>query len=450
MRPPASLGGRRPARGRLLLIALVCAVAGALALGGCGSRLPLRDFASAPAAGSGTSSTGAGGRTPVRVGIIASQTSPLGGDALTGPMYGAQAFLKAEPELDGAPVRVFTCDDGGSGIGDQDCVHRLIDQDRVVALVATTTLDYAGASYVSAKGVPDIGGEPLGPAYDRYPGLYQIYGSSEPRDGSAVGWAGTRYQTTEVYRYFRQTLGARRAAVVSYNQSASASYAGQLAQGLRAEGYSVLRATVDFALPQFGSVAARLRNAGTQLLFDAMDTRGNAGLCQAMQADGVRVLAKVTNVQNWSEQAAADYAATPGCRNALWATSDSRSYQDVRYPAVRRFREAMARFYPDRAARMSQWELEGWAAAQWLADAAASCGPSGVRPDCLRRFMDSGKPYDAHGLIVPASFTHRPPPSGPQRVCLDVARWTDGRGWVTQVPDMDRNCFLVPALPYRS
>jgi hypothetical protein len=429
---------------------LVCAVTGALALAGCGSRLPLRDFASAPATGAGSGATPAGGAAgpPVRVGIIASATSPLGGDALTGPMYGAQAFFRAHPRLAAGPVRVFTCDDGGSGIGDQNCVHQLIDRDRVVALVATTSLDYAGASYVSAKGVPDIGGEPLGTEYDRYPGLYQIYGSSEPRDGSAVGWNGTRVQTTEVYRYFKEKLGAKRAAVVSYNQSASASYAAQLAQGLKAEGYSVLRATVDFALPQFGSVAAELKGDRTQLLFDALDTRGNAGLCQAMQADGATVRAKVTNVQNWSQQAAKDYAGTPGCRDVLWATSDSRNYADVRYPAVRQFRDAMGEFYPTQQDELSQWELEGWAAAQWFSDAAASCGAA-VRSACLERFMDSGRPYDAHGLIVPAAFTRRPLPSGAQRACLDVARWVDGRGWVTQVADMDRNCFEVPALGYR-
>jgi hypothetical protein len=68
--------------------------------------------------------------------------------------------------------------------------------------------------------------------------------------------------------------------------------------------------------------------------------------------------------------------------------------------------------------------------------------------------MDSGRPYDAHGLLVPTAFTHAPPPSGPQHACLDAARWEDsaegGRGgWVTQVPDMDTTCFSVPALPYR-
>ena len=36
----------------------------------------------------------------------------------------------------------------------------------MVALVATTALDYAGASRVSRARVPDIGGQPIGAAYD--------------------------------------------------------------------------------------------------------------------------------------------------------------------------------------------------------------------------------------------------------------------------------------------
>jgi ABC-type branched-subunit amino acid transport system substrate-binding protein len=250
-----------------------------------------------------------------------------------------------------------------------------------------------------------------------------------------------------VYRYFRQKLGLRTAAVVSYNQADSARYAAQLVQGLRAEGYQVLNETVDFALPNFAAVAAGMKAAGTRLLMDAMDTSGNVALCQAMAAAGVQVTAKVTNVQNWSAQAGSQYSGAPGCLDALWVTSDSRSYEDVRYPAVAAFRAAMLRYYPERQPLLSQWELEGWAAAQWFTDAARSCGGQ-VDRSCLDGFMRRPQLYDAHQLLIPTDFVPLPPPTGPQHACLNVARWQNG-GWVTQVPDMDTNCFEVPALPYR-
>ncbi|MFD5761723.1 ABC transporter substrate-binding protein, partial [Streptomyces sp. NPDC127044] len=201
----------------------------ALVLGtaACGSRLPESDFEhrTTPAPQS---------TAPLRVGIVTSATSPVGGSAFTGPRDGAKAYfdrLNARGGIDGRPVEVRTCDDGGSGVGDNECVHRLIDEDKVVALVATTALDYAGASRVSAAGVPDIGGQPIGASYDTYPHLYGIYGSLAPREGTP-GWGGKLYGGTEVYRYFKRVQGARTAAVISYNQSASAAYARRGPRGL--------------------------------------------------------------------------------------------------------------------------------------------------------------------------------------------------------------------------
>jgi hypothetical protein len=184
-------------------------------------------------------------------------------------------------------------------------------------------------------------------------------------------------------------------------------------------------------------------------------------------------------VQNWSVQTGSDYRSVPGCLDSLWVTASSRSYSDVQYPAVAAFRAAMRRYFPARESKLSQWELEGWAAAQWFADAADSCGaaaPSAsasaeatasaaaatataaagsaapVDRACLERFLQRPQPYDAHGLLIPTRFSTGPAPTGLQNACLDVARWQGGPGggWVTQVADMDTDCFQVPALPYRS
>lgn len=436
-----------------------------LVAAGCGTRLPSSAFTPRPATTGATGSAPSSanlatdvGVTPteIRVGVIGSLTSPVGSDAFSGPSYGAQAFFRSLNDhggLHGRKVSVSVCDDGGSGIGNQDCVHQLIDRDQVFALDASASLDYAGAAYVSQKGVPDIGGQPITTAYDRWPHLYGIYGSSSPRDGHAVGWNGTLYQSTEIFRFFKQRLGAGSAAVVAYNQADSTRYASQLADGLRAEGYRVLTQTVDLALPNFQAVAAEMKTDGTQILFDAMDPRGNAALCNAMDAAGVRIAAKVTNVENWSESVRDDYKSSPNCRNILWATSSSRNYEDTGYPAVQDFRTAMTRWYPDRAANLSAWELEGWAAAQWLTDALDSCGTAPTRT-CVEHFMTRAQPYNAHDLLIPTSFTPAPAPTGPTHACLNAARWQDTAdhgqgGWVTQVPDMDTTCFDVPTLPYQ-
>ncbi|WP_371651703.1 ABC transporter substrate-binding protein [Streptomyces mirabilis] len=411
----------------------------ALVLGtaACGSRLPESDFEhrTTPAPQS---------TAPLRVGIVTSATSPVGGSAFTGPRDGAKAYfdrLNARGGIDGRPVEVRTCDDGGSGVGDNECVHRLIDEDKVVALVATTALDYAGASRVSAAKVPDIGGQPIGAAYDTYPHLYGIYGSLAPREGTP-GWGGKLYGGTEVYRYFKRVQGARTAAVISYNQSASAAYARLVTRGLKAEGYQVVTEQVDFALPNFRAAAADLKDQGADLVFDALDTHGNAQLCKAMDDVGAKVIAKVTNVQNWTSTVPEDYKDAPRCRNALWATGSSRNYEDTSDAAVRAFRDA-TKGLPTH----SQWQLEGWAAAMWFTDAAKSCAKTGVTRACVDRFMNRGAPYTADGLLIPVSFERLPTPPRTRRTCVSVARWEDGRGWVSQ-GDMNSDCFEVPQLSY--
>ncbi|GAA2508623.1 ABC transporter substrate-binding protein [Streptomyces longisporus] len=431
---------RRPRRHRAAEHAAAAALL--LLLGtACGSRLPESDFEH----GGRTSAPAPTGGTPVRVGIITSATSPVGGNTFTGPRDGAKAFfdrLDARGGIDGHPVEVRECDDGGSGVGNNTCVHQLIDEDQVVALVATTALDYAGASRVSHARVPDIGGQPIGAAYDTWPHLYGIYGSLAPRNGTP-GWNGKLYGGTEVYRYFKREKGARTAAVVSYNQAASAAYARLVEQGLKAEGYKVVTEQVDFALPNFRAAAADLKEQGADLVFDAIDTHGNAQLCKAMDEVGAKVIAKVTNVQNWTSTVPDDYKDSPRCRNALWATGSSRNYEDTGNTAVRQFRDATRGLKTH-----SQWQVEGWAAAMWFTDAAKSCAQAGITRACVDAFMNRSENYTAGGLLVPVVFERLAEPPKDRRACVSVARWQDGRGWVSQ-GDMNSNCFDVPQLSYQ-
>ncbi|MFC7306962.1 ABC transporter substrate-binding protein [Streptomyces monticola] len=415
----------------------------------CGSRLPESDFTDRP-----SGPVPSAQQEPLRVGIVSSATSPVGGEAFTGPRDGAKAYferLNARGGIAGRKVEVRTCDDGGSGVGNNECVHKLVDEQKVVALVGTTVLDYAGAPRVSAAGVPDIGGQPIGPAYDTYPHLYSIYGSLAPRKGGKPGWDGRQYGGTEVYRYFKREHGARTAAVISYNQSASAAYARLVTRGLKAEGYEVVTEQVDFALPNFRAAAADLKEQGADLVFDAMDTHGNAQLCKAMDEVGAKVTAKVTNAQNWTSTVADDYKDAPRCRNALWVTGSSHNYDDYDdYDdsddrEVRAFRTAMKDGGP-----LSQWALEGWAAAMWFTDAATSCARRGtaITRACVDRYMERDKPYSARGLLVPVVFDRLAEPPKTRRTCVSAARWLDGRGWVTQGGDMNDNCFRVPQLAY--
>jgi branched-chain amino acid transport system substrate-binding protein len=433
-----------------------------LLVAACGTRLSDDAFTTttvggAPPSGPTNPASDAGVTSAqVRVGLIVSKTSVLGAETFSAPMYGALAYFKsldAKGGVAGRTVDVDVCDDSGTGAGNRDCVHKLVDTDKVFAFAGNSIYQYTGAGDVNKAGVPDIGGQPIGNAYDQYQHLYSIYGSTEPRNGT-VGYDGKIYGGTEVYRYFKTTLGTKMAGVVYYNQADSQRFADLTARSLQVEGYGVVREQVDFAVPNFDAAAADMKAHGVDSVFDSLDASGNVKLCNAMDGAGLMVKAKVLTVQSWDETVRSQYASAPKCRNSLYVTGLDRNYMDTQYPSVAQFRADMLSAYPDREDRMSMWGLEGWASAQWLTDAMASCGASLTR-SCVEAYMNRHEPYDGHGILVPRDFIVEPTPAPTQHNCLNVAQWQDAAyggkgGWVTKVADMDTNCFDVPAVAYNA
>jgi branched-chain amino acid transport system substrate-binding protein len=392
--------------------------------------------------------------TTITIGTISSKTNPFDPRAFVGPLYGLQAFVQWTNEhggIHGRRLLLKFCDDQGSGDQNQTCVHQLVDSAKVFALASNAVLTYSGADYVNSKGVPDVGSQPIDPAYTKYPHLYEIYGDDYPRDGKQYGFNGQLYGGTEVYRYFKQKFPStgKVAGVVEYNQSASTRFGNSIANGLKHEGYTVYEKVVNFALPDFDSVAIDFKNHGVQYVYDTIDRAGNVRLCKALDDNKVDITAKVLTPQSWEQSIKSDYSSSPHCADELWVTGNTRNYEDTSYPPVAHFRQQMAANGHGDANSLSEWALEGWAGGQWLADAISSCGATVTR-SCVEKYMNAGPahPYDAGGLLAARWFEHRSTPEQPSHNCITVARWSNAaNGWKTQ-SQFDHNCFDVQEFPY--
>jgi ABC-type branched-subunit amino acid transport system substrate-binding protein len=426
--------------------------------GGSGGQLPgggTGPGVTGPTSGPNTASDVGVTPTTITIGNIVSKTNPFDPRAFVGPAYGLQAYVNwvnAHGGVHGRKLILKTCDDQGSGAQNVSCVHQLLDSDHVFALVSNAILSYSGADYVNSKGVPDMGSQPIDNAYNKYPHMWDIYGEDYPRDGKQIGFNGKLMGGGEVYKYFSQRFPkvAKVAGVVEYNQEASQRFGDSIAAGLQHEGYKVIKKVVNFALPDYDSVAIEFRNNNVQYVYDTIDRGGNIRLCKALDDNRVHITAKVLTTQSWEQSIGSDYKNSPNCRNAMWATGMTRNYADTNYPGVHDFRQEMSADGHGGADYLSDWALEGWAGGKWFADAAASCGAALTRR-CLEAFVNSGKPYDAGGLLVPRNFHEYSRPHEPVTNCINVVRWQDSaHGWVTQVPDMDKNCFRVNELPYNS
>jgi branched-chain amino acid transport system substrate-binding protein len=427
-------------------------VPGGGATGGPGGGTGPAGSSSGAGAGNTASDTGVT-PTTITIGSIASKTNPFDPRAFVGPLYGIEAFVhwtNAHGGIHGRKLVLKTCDDQGSGDANVSCVHQLIDSDHVFALVSNAILSYQGAGYVNSKGVPDIGSQPIDTPYNKYQHLWDIYGEEYPRDNKQVGFNGKLYGGTEVYRYFKTKFPKvpLRAGVVEYNPDASQRFGDSIVNGLQHEGYTVDKKVVNFALPDYDSVAIDFKNKGVQYVYDTIDRQGNARLCKAFDDNGLKLTAKVLTTQSWEQSIRSDYKDSPTCRNEMWVTGNTLNYADTKYPQVAAFRQQMQADGHGGSDQVSEWALEGWAGGQWFADASASCGAQLTRK-CVESFMNSGKPYDAGGLLTSREFVERTAPQEPSTNCINVARWEDAKGtWVTQVPDMQRNCFTVHEYPY--
>jgi branched-chain amino acid transport system substrate-binding protein len=416
---------------------------------------------STPGSGAGGASPGGAGNTASAVGVtpttitigqIVSRTNPFDPSAFVGPMYGLEAFVRytnAHGGIHGRQLVLKTCDDQGSGPENETCAHTLVDSDHVFALVSNAALDYAGASYVNSQNVPDIGGQPIDNAYNTYRNLFDIYGEQYPRNGQP-GYNGKLYAGTEVYHYFKEKFPhvPLKAGVVEYNESDSERFGNSIAEGLKLEGYSVDVKVVNFALPDFDSVAIAFKHEGVRYVYDTIDSGGNVRLCDALDDNNVPITAKVLTTQSWDQSVGSAYASAPKCRDELWVTSNTRNYEDTQYPQVAEFRQQMSADGDGGAGQLSEWALEGWAGGLWFSDAANSCGATLTR-SCVEKYMNRKTMYDGHGLLTPRNFVPERAQPAEVRNCLNVARWVNARNsWVTQVPNMDTNCARVHNFAY--
>ena len=246
-----------------------------------------------------------------------------------------------------------------------------------------------------------------------------------PRDGQTVCYNDNIYNTTGIYRWFKDNVGTHKAAVFYYGLIAISADAGAFVQqGLKLEGYDVTGYDVNFANPNFDQAVQDMKNNGTDMILDVIDDGTNRKLCDTMQRYGLTVKAKVSTVVSYGDEIGTDFSDV--CRNSIYISGNTMSYDVRSNPAVDEFRTAFDTYEP--GAPLHQWSLEGWMAGQSLVEALNTMGAAPTRKgleDWLRGLRD----YTANGLSVPIDYTVRDYPNAPTDPsdCIAIAQWQDSK-----------------------
>jgi branched-chain amino acid transport system substrate-binding protein len=382
----------------------------------------------------------------IKVGNITAVGGPLGPEAFSGMLHGVQAYFQALNErggINGRKVRFSTCDDRESSDRNNACAQNLIEKQQVFALVANSTDTYAAARYVDSKGVPDVGGQPIGNAYNKYPHLFSILGVDTRRDGKQVGDGGKVFAQAGSYRYFKQQVKVNKAAVFFYFIPISRTAGLFIADGLEQQGIEVVyhgggsEAGMNPAAPTYDTDVIQMRNRGVEGIWNAIDIAGFQKLCQAMDRYGFKVKANVSTIQGMSQKVGQDFSAP--CRNDVWTQTDSKSYAETTHPAVAEFRSAMKKFDP--GFRLHQWALEGWAAGRLFTNGVASMGASPTRKGLVDWL--NGRDKDHIDGLMDGPVDWRPwDHSKPRPDCFNLHQWQDSAGtFVTRAKE-------CPSMPW--
>jgi len=248
--------------------------------------------------------------TSIKIGNVTSIQGQFGPEAFSPSLYGLQAWqngVNARGGINGRKVSVDTCDDRDTGDGNLACSQKLVDQGKVFVFLANNSQSSSrSASFTNSRGVPDLG-LPLNNGYQKYPTMFDFYANNGAiRDGKNVGINGTRYQTTGVYRWYKQQRKIDKAAVFFFNIAVSQQQGIAFENDLKAEGIETAyegggsSSGENFAAPTFDTDVVNMQQKGVQGIWDAMDVGSNEKLCKAMDRRGFTVTAKISTIEAWT------------------------------------------------------------------------------------------------------------------------------------------------------
>jgi branched-chain amino acid transport system substrate-binding protein len=396
--------------------------------------------------------------TSINVCNVVTKGGPFGPYQFTPSYYGAAAYfqaLNAQGGVNGRKVNFVSHPDDGSDSGNLQQIHTCVDQFNAFAFVANDIYQYAGASYVNEKAIPDIGGAPISTAYYLYPHLFAIYGDHTPRNGKTLGDNGYNYRTDQDALFLKDKQHITHVGVVFYDQSSSQYGANNIENEFKTAGVKVTPYQVNLGLPNFQSVVAQMKSDGVDIVADAIDLNGSQKLCQAIEQNSAflkQMKVKLSTVANWTTSLGSDLKSTPGCLGKSWADSQSANFADNSNPQVAAYNAAMRRYFPGDLPHNHQFALEGWAAAMWFTDAVRSCGAKLTRT-CVENYMNRPQPYSARGLMETPLTSFKLYNSSyavaPHRQCVSMAQWSLSRHtWVTRA-SLDRDCYVSKGFKFQ-
>lgn len=296
------------------------------------------------AAATGKTDVGVTG-TQILLGNTTSQSGVMAGQ-FDGTPQAAFAYLRALNERGGWRGRKFNMkiyDDGLDGTRNAAQTKKLVEEDKVFALLANATpVQDASSAYLKGRGVPVIGTIPA------------VSGCTDPNvvpcTLSPNLWSG----------HAEFTLGPRgkkvgsKAAVIWIAQQISRDQAKGVRNALKKWGWQVVTEyEAQLAEPDFTSFVLQARSAGADFVYSVMEYSANTRLARAMDRQGFRV--PFFGLVNYDDRILANLGPAA---SVLWGQGPGPVLFTDDNPKMNEFKSIYGKYYPNQ--QIGGFTFFGW------------------------------------------------------------------------------------------
>lgn len=381
-------------------VAVAAAIVG-LTVAGCGSSSSSSTSTNASgAAATGTAAANAPkstvSGTPIVVGSICSCTGPLAA-SLGKSLDVMQAWAKytnANGGLNGHPVKVVTVDDAQNPAKALAGVKKLVETDKVQAIVGQMSLASAAwEKYAAAKGVPVVGGQPVDTPFLTNPDFYAS-GSTLP-----LLLYGELALTKQAGKKHVGLFYCAETPICAQLQPILAGLGKQL--GLTVDG-----AKISSTAPNYTAPCLAFKQKGVDALFVAVNSSVVPRVADACAQQGFKplnVASSATTERSWVKDKNLDGAVVSGT-NAV--------YTDATIPGVKAFLDAIDAYVPGLkdSQQFSYPLIYPWAGGQLFAAAAkaAKLTPTSTPAD-VKKGLYALKDETLDGIAPPLNFVQGKP-----------------------------------------
>jgi branched-chain amino acid transport system substrate-binding protein len=331
------------------------------------------------------------------VGGLASQTGPLPAD-FAPVLTGAQVYLDMVNDQGGVYGRridfSYKEDDQSSPSVDATQARKLVDQDKVFAVVAVATPSFSGATYLASHNVPTFG-------LNVNPNSQWLAGPSMfGNTGSYTDFAGPQLQGA----FLAEQHHVKAAAVLTYNVAQSQQGCQSVINAFRR--YDIPLAFEDTSIPapatDLHADVSRMKSAGVDMVVSCMDVGGNILLSNTMQQSGMRRATQYWfdgyNVGTLQQNAAAMQGVYFLLQHVPFEVTSL--YPGV-YPGMDQFQAMLRRYAP--GTPPSEATLAGWTSADLFVTGLRAVGRDVTRSRVVAA-LNRISHYTANQILAPIDW----------------------------------------------